>query len=143
MDYLAFGFLGLFLVSFLSATLVPLASEGVLILFLAFGYNPVYCILIATLGNTLGSYLNYWLGWLGNTKWLLKLGVNEQQLYRYEKKIAMYGHWLGLLSWVPIIGDPLTLALGFFKTKIYPTLLLILCSKFVRYSMIWILWRMY
>ena len=141
MDYLELGYIGLFLVSFVSATLIPLASEGVLMAFLAIGYHPVNCILVATIGNTLGSYLNYAIGWIGNTKWLVKFGFSERHQQRFSIWIQAYGHWLGALSWVPFIGDPLTLALGFFKTRVIPTLTLILLSKGIRYIIIWWIWN--
>ncbi len=140
MDYLALGLLGLFLVAFLSATLIPLASEGVFVGYLVLGYDPLLCFLVATSGNTLGSYLNYGIGRLGNPKWLIKLGVSEKKMDRFESTVKRYGHWSGLLAWIPFIGDPLTVAMGFFRTKPLPTLTLILIGKALRYAVIYWLW---
>jgi len=140
MDYATLGLFGLFLVAFLSATLIPLASEGVFVGYLILGYDPFLCFVIATSGNTLGSYLNYGIGRLGNPKWLTKIGVSEKKIERFESFVERYGHWTGLLAWIPFIGDPLTVAMGFFRTKLYPTLFLVLLGKALRYAVIYWFW---
>ncbi len=136
MEYISIGFTGLFIVTFLSATILPFSSELFLLLMLSKGYDPVFCLLIATLGNSLGGITNYGLGRLGDLKWLKKVGVTEQKLNQSTAKIQRYGSWLAFFSWVPIIGDPLVVALGYFRTPFSKVLPLLILGKFLRYLMI-------
>lgn len=140
MDYFEISFFGLFLASFLSATILPLASEGVLLLLLATGFDPISCLIVATVGNSLGGSTNYLIGWWGNPLWLKRIGFKETAILKFEKRIQYYGSWLALLSWLPIIGDPLVLALGFFKVPVIPVLLLMIIGKSLRYFILIIPW---
>jgi len=140
MDYLEAGYLGLFVVCFLSATILPLTSEGVLIAFLLSGGEPIAALLVATSGNVLGGSTNYFLGRIGEPKWLRKLGVKETRIVRFENWVKRYGVWTALLSWVPIVGDPLTIALGFFRANWWWVFLLMLLGKFLRYLLLVLPW---
>lgn len=140
MDYTALGLFGLFLIAFISATLVPLASEGVFVAYLVYGYDPLLCFALATSGNTLGSYLNYGIGRMGNPKWLIKFGISESKMNRFESLVKRYGHWSGLMAWIPFIGDPLTVAMGFFRTKVLATFSLVFIGKALRYAVIYWMW---
>jgi membrane protein YqaA with SNARE-associated domain len=140
MDYLEAGYLGLFVVCFLSATILPLTSEGVLIAFLLSGGEPITALLVATAGNVLGGSTNYFLGRIGEPKWLRKLGVKETRIVRFENWVKRYGVWTALLSWVPIVGDPLTIALGFFRANWWWVFLLMLLGKFLRYLLLVLPW---
>lgn len=140
MDYLEAGYLGLFVVCFLSATILPLTSEGVLIAFLLSGGEPLTALLVATSGNVLGGSTNYFLGRIGEPKWLRKLGVKETRILRFENWVKRYGVWTALLSWVPIVGDPLTIALGFFRANWWWVFLLMLIGKFLRYLLLVLPW---
>lgn len=127
------GFLGLFLTSFLAATIIPVASEAFLIGMLIMGYNPITSLLVATSGNTLGGWLNYLIGRIGNPYWLHKFGASSQKIDRWKSQIEKYGYWMALFSWLPLIGDILGIALGFFRSKIIPTFIFISLGKFLRY----------
>jgi membrane protein YqaA with SNARE-associated domain len=140
MDYLEVGYLGLFVACFLSATILPLTSEGVLIAFLLSGGEPITALLVATSGNVLGGSTNYFLGRIGEPKWLRKLGVKETRILRFENWVKRYGVWTALLSWVPIVGDPLTIALGFFRANWWWVFLLMLIGKFLRYLLLVLPW---
>lgn len=140
MDYLEAGYLGLFVVCFLSATILPLTSEGVLIAFLLSGGEPISALLLATSGNVLGGSTNYFLGRIGEPNWLRKLGVNETRILHFENWVKRYGVWTALLSWVPIVGDPLTIALGFFRANWWWVFLLMLLGKFLRYLLLVLPW---
>jgi membrane protein YqaA with SNARE-associated domain len=136
MDFFELGYFGLFIVCFLSATILPLASEGFLFLMLVNHFDPITCLIIATLSNSLGTCFNYWLGSFGNTKWLLRFRIEVEKLIRFEQKVKTYGSWLGIIAWVPIIGDPLSVACGFFKVRFFPFLMLVVIGKFLRYFLI-------
>ncbi len=133
MSILFTAYIGLFFTCFLSATLLPLSSEAVVIFMLYQNYDVWTCLLIATTGNTLGGMTNYVIGRLGNPNWLKKLGIKEDRLKQFEGQIQKYGYWLAIFSWVPFVGDPLTAALGFFRVKWKPVLLLTSLGKFLRY----------
>ena len=136
MDLLSYGYFGLLIATFLSATILPFSSEIILIALLAKGYPVVACVLIATIGNTAGGLTNFFIGKIGHPKSLKKVGFTEKKIEKYEDIIQRYGYWLALLSWVPIIGDPLMIGLGFFRVKLIPTVLLMTIGKLLRYSLI-------
>ncbi|MDX2359419.1 MAG: YqaA family protein [Crocinitomicaceae bacterium] len=141
MDYLALGFIGLFLVCFLAATILPLTSEGVLVLFLISGFDPFTCLVVASAGNILGGLTNYWLGMIGHPDMIKKRFKKPESYKRLRNAIDKYGYWLGLLSWTPILGDPLTIAVGFFRVRFWPFLLLMSLGKIARYWIIIFWWN--
>lgn len=134
MDFSALGYLGLFLVGFLSSTILPMNSEGVLLILLAQDFDPWTCLIVATIGNSLGGLTNYWIGSLGQLKWLSRLGMSEKRLSELEAKIKKYGYWLAFFSWVPFIGDPMTIALGYFRVSFWRVTALVVLGKFLRYA---------
>jgi membrane protein YqaA with SNARE-associated domain len=136
MDLITVGFTGLFIVTFLSATILPLSSEMFLLLMLSQGYDPLTCLFVATISNSLGGITNYGIGRLGNPKWLKKTGVTEDKLLKYNTAISKYGSWLAIFSWVPIIGDPLIICLGYFRVSFLKVLFLLVIGKFLRYLFI-------
>ncbi len=126
-------YLGLFSSCFLSATIIPVASEIGLAIIISQGYSPVIAVLVATAGNSLGGLTNYLLGMVGNPKWLQKTKLSEEKISKYSFYINKYGSILALLSWVPIIGDPLLIVLGFLRVRFIPVLLFMILGKLVRY----------
>lgn len=130
------GYTGLFVSSFLSATILPFSSEGILFLLLKSDFNPFLCLVFATIGNSLGGITNYTIGYFGNPLWLKKVGVTEAKILSFETKVQRYGVWLAFFSWTPIIGDPLSIALGFFKTSFLKFTFLMVLGKFIRYFFI-------
>ena len=127
------GYLGLFITCFLAATILPIASEVFLITMLAAKYDPLSSLLIASTGNTLGSYLNFGIGYIGNPEWLKKLRVKQKTIESWKASIQKYGAWLALLSWLPIVGDIIGIALGFFRANIFWSFLFMAIGKFIRY----------
>lgn len=127
------GYWGLFISSFLAATVIPVASEALLILMLSMGYDPIISLISATIGNTLGGWLNYMIGRMGNPHWLKFFGANLERINKWKNKVNKYGSWMALFSWLPFIGDVLGVALGFFRVRILPTFLFIFIGKFLRY----------
>lgn len=136
MDLIEWGYLGLFVGSFLAATLIPFSSELILAALLFNGNDPFACLIIASFGNSLGGLTNYGIGRLGNPKWLLKLGMTETKLNRFQNYTLKSGHWLAFFAWLPIVGDPLSIALGYFRVKIIPFILLMTLGKTLRYAVI-------
>ena len=125
----------LFLISFLAATILPLSSELVLTTMLyTDSFNKYLLLVVASFGNILGSSVNWYLGKkiliFKNKKWF---PANERQIAKSENYFKKYGIWSLLLAWVPIIGDPLTIAAGIFRVKFFTFLLLVSISKISRY----------
>ncbi len=131
-----FGYFGLLLTSFLAATVLPITSEVFLISMLALGYDPWITLLYATLGNSAGGWFNYGIGRLGNPEWLKRLKITKTKILNWRGKVKRYGHWLGLLSWLPFVGDVMAVALGFFRVHWLASFSFILIGKFLRYLVI-------
>jgi membrane protein YqaA with SNARE-associated domain len=131
----ASAYLGLFVVAFGAATILPLQSEAVLVGLLALGRHSAWVlILVATLGNVLGSIANYGLGfWLERMRKRSWFPVSEAGLGRAQRSYHRYGRWSLLLSWVPLIGDPLTIVAGTMREPLWSFTLLVLVAKMGRY----------
>ena len=130
------GYWGLFITSFLAATFIPITSELFLISMLIMGYHPLSCLFFAIVGNSLGGWFNYLFGQIGDPKWLKKIRVSTDQIKRWQTIVNKYGHWLGVLSWLPFIGDIMAVALGFFRVPWLPSFFFIFIGKFLRYLVI-------
>ena len=131
------GLFGLFIGTFLAATVLPFSSDVLYIAILAATKEPVSCLIVGTLGNWLGSVLTYGMGWIGKWEWIEKwFKVKHETLVRQKARIDRYGVWLALLAWVPFIGDVIAIALGFYKTKPFWTITLLLIGKFGRF-LVW------
>ncbi|MGO1073332.1 YqaA family protein [Lysobacter sp. CA199] len=130
-------YLGLFAAALIAATLLPAQSEAALAALIVEGYNPWALIAVASVGNVLGSTINWWLGRkltrFSGRRWF---PVKPAALTRAQAWYVRYGHWSLLLSWVPIIGDPLTLAAGAMGERLRVFLLLVGVAKTVRYLVV-------
>jgi len=114
MDYISLGYLGIFLAAFIASTLLPAPSELIILVAFENNFNVYTVILIATIGNVLGSLTNYYIGYFSGSKKLIsKFNLNHKKIEYWTTKSDKYGYWLGLLAWVPIIGDPLIAIVGF------------------------------
>ena len=128
MDYLY-----LFFSALISATLFPLGSEALLLYDLTLNLNIYLLFIFATLGNTLGSVINYWFGLKGEEYLVEKKVLNEQKILKAKIYFDKYGGYSLLLSWVPIIGDPITFIAGIVKYNFKKFVLLVLIAKGGRY----------
>ncbi len=129
------GYLGLFIASFLAATVVPFSSEVVFsaLIFLG-GYDLWTCVFVATAGNWLGGMSCYYLGRLGKLKWIEKFtGVKKEKIDKFTDKIQKYGNWLAFFSFLPGIGDVIAVASGYFRCNVWIVALSMLLGKFFRY----------
>ena len=84
--FIELGYLGLFIASFLSSTIIPMASGAVLAALIYNGFDPYWCILIATVGNTLGGMTSYWIGHLGKMQWIRNTSEFQKKKYLVFKK---------------------------------------------------------
>ena len=132
------GYFGLFLTAFGAATLLPMQSEAVLVGLLLTDRYAVWALLaVATTGNVLGSVLNWLLGHsierYRHKRWF---PVSEGKLEKAQQAYHRFGRWSLLLSWVPIIGDPLCVAAGWLRLNPWLSALCIATGKFARYWVI-------
>ncbi|WP_441375128.1 YqaA family protein [Acinetobacter lwoffii] len=135
----------LFLSAFGAATLLPLQSEAVLLGLLVQGkQHTVLLIAVASLGNILGSCVNWYLGLkiehYKNKKWF---PVSADKMLKAQKTYQKYGYWSLLLSWVPIIGDPITLIAGLLKENLVRFLLMVSIAKIGRYLFVYAAFAMF
>jgi membrane protein YqaA with SNARE-associated domain len=126
---------GLFTAALLAATLVPMQSEAVLVgLLLSGKYSVLTLVAVAACGNILGAAINYWLGRclerFHTRSWF---PVSGQRLHQAQHWYQRYGRWSLLLSWAPIIGDPLTVVAGVLGERFTVFLLIAGSAKLLRY----------
>lgn len=129
---------GLFMVAMGAATLLPLQSEALLVGLLAAQSQPVGVLIgVASLGNVLGSTVNWWLGRsierFRDRRWF---PLKEPAFGRAQRWYHRYGRWTLLLSWVPIIGDPLTLVAGVLRERLVSFVLIVAIAKTARYLVV-------
>lgn len=129
-------YLTLFTISFLAATLLPLGSEALLLYDISQNYSLLLLWSVATVGNTLGSMVNYWLGLKGETYLEEKGHLSAQKMQKARNFFNQFGGWALLLSWVPIIGDPLTFIAGVLRYNFKRFALIVAVAKGTRYAVI-------
>ncbi|MDO1434427.1 MULTISPECIES: YqaA family protein [Pseudomonas] len=135
------SYIGLFLAALGAATLLPMQSEAVLVgMLVSDKFVPLTLLLVATAGNVLGSLLNWILGrsieHFRHKRWF---PVSESKLEKAQQFYQRYGHWSLLLSWAPIIGDPLTLVAGIMREPLWRFLLIVTLAKGGRYLLLTVL----
>ncbi len=126
----------LFFSAFLSATLLPLGSEALLIYDIKSGYNLYILLFVATFGNSLGSILNYYFGLKGEEFLIKKNLINEKYINLSKKYFDKYGAICILFAWLPIIGDPITFVAGVLRYNFKIFVILVIISKLSRYFFI-------
>lgn len=142
MDSLAqFGLIGMFASAFLAATILPLGSEIVFAALFFEGVSPLLLVIVASVGNILGSLVNYALG-RGALRWWRGRRSTEQGA-QIDAALARFERWGAaslLLAWVPVIGDPLTVAAGVLRVRLWLFLTLVSIGKTGRYvALSWLL----
>lgn len=101
---------------------------------MALGYERLLIVLVATLGNTAGGMISFYMGWLCKWEWLEKyFKIKRKKLERFRTHIEKYGVWAALLTWLPIVGDPLAIAMGFMRLNPWWTMLIMFVGKMLRY----------
>ena len=132
------SFLSLFLTSFASATLLPGGSEALFVYLLNEQLEPFLLLAVATLGNTLGSFVNYILGKYATAFALRKNYMKEKDLHKASSLFETYGAWSLLFSWLPIIGDPLTFVAGIVRYAWWKFILIVGFAKLARYIFVYL-----
>tara|TARA_B100001175_G_scaffold200190_1_gene170013 strand:- start:978 stop:1427 length:450 start_codon:yes stop_codon:yes gene_type:complete len=137
-SFAEWGYLGLFLASFLAATIIPLGSEIVLSILIANNYDITLSLFIASVGNWLGGLSSYGIGRLGNWTIIERyFRVSKKKIKSLKIKIDNWGSILAFFCWLPIFGDPIAIGLGFFRTNLLMVSLWMFLGKLIRY-IIWV-----
>jgi membrane protein YqaA with SNARE-associated domain len=127
-----YGLAGLFVASFLAATLLPGGSEAVLLGVLALHPGQaVPALLLATLGNTLGGMTTYLMG-----RALPEKHFDDPQRARHLDRLRHWGSPALLLAWAPLVGDALCAAAGWLRLAWLPCLLWMALGKGARYAVL-------
>ena len=132
------AYAGLFLAAFGAATLLPLQSEALLVGLIVSEHYWLWGLLgVATLGNVLGSLVNWWLGRglerFQDRRWF---PLSPEHMAKAQKHYQRFGHWSLLFSWLPVVGDPLTLIAGVMREPLGRFLLIVTLAKGARYAVL-------
>lgn len=131
------GYIGMFVASFIAGSVFPFSSETVLAALLLAGLNPMQLFVAATIGNVGGSMFNYWVGTFGRMEWIEHyLHVRPEKMQHTQTWMERYGAWIGLLCFLPILGSVIAVTLGFMRANPWLSLLSITIGKAARYAIL-------
>ena len=123
------GLSSVFIVAFVSATLLPMGSEPAVFAFVKLNPEAFWLtVAVATAGNTLGGMVDWWLGYGA------KMALARHEGTRYFAWLQRFGPKVLLLSWLPVIGDPLCALAGWLRLPFWPCVLFMAIGKALRYT---------
>lgn len=132
-----YGYLGMGASAFLSGTVVPVASEVLLVFFLSTGLNAILLTVSATIGNSLAGLTCFLAGYLAKKEKVVAFfRISDKKMKRADRLIGKYGLWTAFFSFLPAIGEVLLIALGFMRADKTKVLVYMTVGKLLRYSMI-------
>ncbi len=131
-------YLSLFFAAFLAATIIPAQSEaGLSVLILTKKHSVGVLVIVAAAGNVMGAVVNWCLGrWINTLNDRIWFPMNPVHLARVTGWYRKYGRWSLLLSWIPFIGDPITVAAGLLREPLISFLLIVGFAKTTRYILV-------
>ena len=134
-----YGYWGMLISAFTAGSFFPFSSEAVMFGLMAAGLDPFTLAIYGTIGNVLGSLVNYGIGRMGKMEWIERyLHVSKKDLDKAERFMAGQGAWMGFFAFVPIIGSAITIALVLMRANLLITTISITLGKIVRYAiLIW------
>lgn len=128
---LEYGYWGLLVFAFLSASVIPVSSEAAILGAIYLEWDPWQVLLWAGIGNCLGIAMNYGIGWFAAEKWLAKkTELLQSRAYKLAEK---YGILALFLSWMPVIGDPITIAAGVLRMNFLMFVVISFSLRLLRY----------
>ena len=135
--FIDWGYIGLFFSAILAGSIIPFSSEVVLTILVQMGADPVVSLISASVGNTVGGLVCYWLGYLGNIQWIERwLKIDHTKMERVDKFVRKYGAWMGVFGVLPWVGEAIIVMLGLMRANVYLTTFTMFVGKFVRYLLI-------
>ena len=121
----------------MAGSILPFSSEVVLTVLVQMGADPMVCLLSASVGNTAGGLVCYWLGYLGNMEWIERwLKIDKQKMYKVSGFVKRYGAAMGLFGVLPWVGEVIIVLLGLMRANVYITTFTMFIGKFIRYLLI-------
>jgi len=134
-DFLiGYGYLGMLLAAFLAGSFFPFSSEAVMIALMATGLDPWQLMVYGTIGNVLGSCVNYGVGRLGKLEWIEKyLHIKKKDMDKAERFMAGRGAWMGFFAFLPVLGSAITILLGLMRANVIISFISITLGKLFRY----------
>lgn len=135
--FIDWGYIGLFISAFVAGSILPFSSEVVLTVLVQMGADPILCLISASVGNTLGGLVCYWLGYLGNMEWIERwLKIDKQKMDKVSGFVKRYGAGMGLFGVLPWVGEVIIVLLGLMRANVYITTFTMFIGKFIRYLLI-------
>ena len=135
--FIDWGYIGLFISALVAGSILPFSSEVVLTILVQMGADPTLCLISASVGNTIGGLLCYWLGYLGNMEWIERwLKIEKQKMDKVSGFVKRYGAVMGLFGVLPWVGEAIIVLLGLMRANVYVTTITMFIGKFVRYLLI-------
>ena len=123
--------------AFIAGSVLPMASEVLLVLFLGMGLNPILLLISATLGNTIGGFSCYYMARLAKREWVEKFfHVSPRQMARADRVVQKIGVWAAFLSFVPLLGTAILLLLGFMRVSPLKISATMTAGKLLRYLIV-------
>ncbi|WP_406660590.1 YqaA family protein [Methanolobus sp. ZRKC3] len=132
-----YGYISLFITSFLASTVLPLGSEALVILLIRSDFNFMLVVSVATIGNYLGACTSYYIGLKGRIDIIEKyLSISKKNLGRADDWFKRYGSYALLFTWVPVVGDAITVFGGILKLNFKIFSVYVIIGKLARYAVI-------
>lgn len=129
-----YGYWGMLLAAFLAGSFFPFSSEAVMIGLMATGLDPWILMIYGTVGNVMGSVVNYGVGRMGKMEWIEKyLHVKKEDLDKAQRFMSGRGAMMGFFAFLPILGSAITIALGLMRANIIISFIAITLGKIFRY----------
>ena len=131
------GYCGMLAAAFLAGSFFPFSSEAVMAGLQAAGLEPLPLVIYGSIGNVLGSMLNYGVGRMGKMEWIEKyLHVKKESLDKAERFMAGRGAWMGFFAFLPLLGSAITIVLGLTRANIVISVISITIGKVLRYVLL-------
>ena len=132
--FMDWGYVGIFLSAFLAGSVVPFSSELVMAALAQAGLSPLWCVVWATTGNTLGGVTCYYIGRLGKTEWIERyLRISHERIEKTTTFLRGRGAVMALFVALPYVGDAIAVVLGLMRSNFWITTLAMMVGKALRY----------
>ena len=132
-----YGYWGMLISAFTAGSFFPFSSEAVMFGLMAAGLDPFTLAIYGTIGNVLGSLVNYGIGRMGKMEWIERyLHVSKKDLDKAERFMAGRGAWMGFFAFLPIIGTAICILLGLMRANPWISSLSVFLGKVLRYAFI-------
>lgn len=133
----SYGYVGMFVSAFIAGSFLPFSSEAVMMGLVAAGLSPTPLLIWGTIGNWAGSMFNYYVGHLGKMEWIEKyLRVKKEKLEKAQQFMGERGAWMGVFSFLPVIGTAICITLGLMRAHPGITALSVFIGKLIRYVVV-------